>query len=453
MRKNDFSHINFLSPPALAWGVMGLLIGWLAFSTHKPIIKYRTSSSEALTQCGTGSEAYTCSMHPDVKKSAASDCPICGMKLIPLTAHMSKRSAHIYPASHDYLPTAKVVYGPMKKEIQVYGFIRVDQNQSMLITAEYPGRISAIRPLQQGSHIHAHKQLGSIYSEELIAAQKEFFDATCFRVTDPNMFIAARKKLRRWSFSEEHLLSLEEGGEPISSFPISSHFSGMVQQVLVKPGTYVQVGTPIARLIQPNAYWAEVEVLAEDLAWLKVGDRVKVHNLSENTPAVVAPIIYIDDWIDEQRGTAKVRVLLPATGENWKVGKFVQGSLAAELPKWSLQIPQTAVLWTGERAVVYLKQDSGSQSGFYLQEILLGEKIGASYEVLAGLKEGQEVASKGAFSLDAQAQLSGNIHLLSDDITPGSQMNMNVPDSHSTSPTHKTEKNISHTGHHIHNPQ
>ena len=56
-----------------------------------------------------------------------------------------------------------------------------------------------------------------------------------------------------------------------------------------------------------------------------------------------------------------------------------------KIKKQLLTIPASAVLWTGERSVVYLKTIQLNQ---FLKcvKITLGNQIGNNYEVLEGLK-------------------------------------------------------------------
>ena len=452
MSNKEHTHFVKLEFSGWKWGLLGLLIGWIVFSQRETLIKYRNFSSDIITQCGPEEEVqYSCSMHPEVHASEASDCPVCGMKLVAMGMHSlgTHHQAISLPAhalSHP-IHTAPVRALPMRKTIQLDGFVQADQNQNLVITAEYPGRISSLVHLQAGSHIHANQKLGSIYSEELIAAQKEFFDATCFRVTDPNMFIAARKKLRRWSFAEEHLLALEEGGDAIKTFPIKSHYSGRIQDILIQPGAYVQVGTPIANIIQSEALWADLEVFQEDLDWLKVGDQVQLHASMGMNQGVEARISFIDNWIDKDKVTARVRVLLPNHSRNWKVGQYVKGSAEVIKAETTIQIPQSAVLWTGKRAAVYVKE-KGTHHSYRLQEIHLGQKLGDTYQVVSGLTEGQMIVSEGVFQLDAAAQLSGNIHSLTLPEEKAPHNHMSHPEKHS--PDGKIME-MQNSSHHLHN--
>ena len=75
--------------------------------------------------------------------------------------------------------------------------------------------------------------------------------------------------------------------------------------------------------------------------------------------------------------------------------------------KDKLVIPRSAVLWTGKRSVVYVKQTDSDELNFKIREIETGPMLGNSYVVLSGLEEGEEIVTDGTFSVDAAAQLEG----------------------------------------------
>ena len=84
---------------------------------------------------------------------------------------------------------------------------------------------------------------------------------------------------------------------------------------------------------------------------------------------------------------------------------IVQANLTAFKDK--LVIPRSAVLWTGKRSIVYVKQTGTDEPVFKIREIGLGPMLGNSYIVADGLTEGEEIVTQGTFSVDAAAQLEG----------------------------------------------
>jgi Cu(I)/Ag(I) efflux system membrane fusion protein len=106
---------------------------------------------------------------------------------------------------------------------------------------------------------------------------------------------------------------------------------------------------------------------------------------------------------------AKVRIETGNQSKRLKPEMFVTGIVNARLDKYRnmIVIPKSAVLWTGERSIVYVKQTDSDEPMFKIREIGLGPMLGNSYVVTDGLTEGEEIVTQGAFSVDAEAQLEG----------------------------------------------
>jgi hypothetical protein len=71
-----------------------------------------------------------------------------------------------------------------------------------------------------------------------------------------------------------------------------------------------------------------------------------------------------------------------------------------------LAVPESAVLDTGSKRVVYLERGPGMFEGV---EVVLGVRCGDSYPVIRGLEAGQRVATAGAFLIDAETRLNPGV--------------------------------------------
>ncbi len=69
-------------------------------------------------------------------------------------------------------------------------------------------------------------------------------------------------------------------------------------------------------------------------------------------------------------------------------------------------VPETAIIDTGTRRVVFIETMPGMFDGV---EVRLGPRCGDYFPVLAGIEAGQKVATVGAFLIDAEARLSPNL--------------------------------------------
>src|SRR5271156_1886124 len=68
-----------------------------------------------------------------------------------------------------------------------------------------------------------------------------------------------------------------------------------------------------------------------------------------------------------------------------------------------LSIPESAVIDTGTRKVVYVETEPGVYEG---REVVLGPRSGDRFGVLDGLAPGERVAAAGAFLIDAESRLN-----------------------------------------------
>jgi Cu(I)/Ag(I) efflux system membrane fusion protein len=68
-----------------------------------------------------------------------------------------------------------------------------------------------------------------------------------------------------------------------------------------------------------------------------------------------------------------------------------------------LSVPESAVIDTGSRKIVYVEAEPGAYEG---REVVLGTRNGDRFPVLEGLSPGDRVAVNGAFLIDAESRLN-----------------------------------------------
>ena len=82
-----------------------------------------------------------------------------------------------------------------------------------------------------------------------------------------------------------------------------------------------------------------------------------------------------------------------------------------------LSVPESAVIDTGDRKVVYVEAEPGVFEG---REVVLGARIGDRFPVLEGLSAGEKVAATGAFLIDAESRLNQGAVATSEPASPTS---------------------------------
>jgi Cu(I)/Ag(I) efflux system membrane fusion protein len=120
-------------------------------------------------------------------------------------------------------------------------------------------------------------------------------------------------------------------------------------------------------------------------------------------------VSYIDPFINPSTRVAKVRIELPNKALKLKPEMFANGVLHSKIAESSdqLLIPKSSILWTGKRAIVYVRVPERESPSFLYRQIKLGPEAGDSYVVAEGLREGEAIAVNGVFKIDAAAQLEG----------------------------------------------
>ena len=151
-----------------------------------------------------------------------------------------------------------------------------------------------------------------------------------------------------------------------------------------------------------------------DLPFLKVGDLLEYGLKSIPGKRFSGRISFISPMLDPATRTVKIRVEAANPGLQLKPEMYADAVVKASLKQYNNQvvIPKSAVLWTGQRSVIYVKQPGTSTPAFLMRKIELGPSLGDSYVVASGLTDGEEVVTNGVFAIDASAQLEGKQSML-----------------------------------------
>lgn len=417
--KNLFQNIKENYKLVLGALLLGFLLGWLFFHSSG---ETTTANSNIEGHEGHNHESedpttWTCSMHPQIKQDKPGLCPICAMDLIPL-ATMQTSDENVDPneiilsesaAKLASIETSIVSKGIPKKEIYLQGKVQVDERNMAELTARFGGRIEKLFVNYTGQNVNKGDKLATIYSPGLVTAQRELLEAISTKESRPSLYAAAKGKLKLWDLTDEQIQSIEEKGETQMYFDVLSPISGTVSMRHVTLGDYVKEGTALFKVVDLSKIWVMFDAYESDLLWIKLGDKINftINALPGNN--FDAKVSFIDPFINGQTRIAKVRVELANPKMALKPEMFTKGILKSKIAEASNQIliPKSALLWTGKRAVVYVKVPNRETPSFLFREIVLGPEAGSFYVVAEGLEVGEEIATNGVFKIDAASQLQG----------------------------------------------
>lgn len=387
----------------------GLVASWLFTKSGK---EQSHEHEQAIAQ------QYTCSMHPQIRQNGPGKCPLCGMDLIPVTTTSENTNPYIHQLTESDrvaagVQTVKVKRAPASAEIHLTGKIAVNEERLSAITAKFPGRIEQLFISAEGQTVRAGDKLALIYSPELITAQQELLEAKKLVDVSPELYQAARNKLRLWKLNDRQIDAIEAANQVRELFEVYADVSGVIIRRLVSAGDYVNTGSALMEIAGLHNLWVVLDAFETDLPWIQKGSAIHF-----NTPALpgqsfTAIVKHINPVIDAITRTTQVRAEINNTAMLLKPEMLVNATMRVKLPGKSdvLVIPASAILWTGPRSVVYVRH-SDTHPAYEIREITLGPKMNNLYIVESGLEEGEEVVAEGTFAVDASAQLTGRYSMM-----------------------------------------
>ncbi|MCB0373262.1 MAG: efflux RND transporter periplasmic adaptor subunit [Muricauda sp.] len=399
--------------------IAGLLVGYFIFGGKVETASMDAHNHDAEMAAG---EMWTCSMHPQIMQPEPGSCPICGMDLIPADANGEGLAANQIKMTENAMVLAGVetlVVGSDiegSDHIKLSGKVAINQESDAVQSAYFDGRIESLSINFEGEEISKGQKLATIYAPALVAAQQELLTAAGLKSSQPQLYNAVRSKLKLWKLSDAQIDQIESSGKVVENFPVYANVSGVVSAIMVEEGDYIKTGSPLVKVANLNSVWVVFDAYENQLSQFKTGQGIEVSTKSYPNENFKAKVSFVDPILNAQTRTLEVRAELDNKNGLLKPGMFVQGEV--EVSKMEdnevLTVPESAVLWTGKRSVVYVQPDI-SASIFEMREVELGNLMNGAYVVNSGLKSGERVVAKGTFTVDAAAQLQGKKSMMNQD--------------------------------------
>ena len=266
---------------ALGWLVLGAALGgagtWYAISAQLIAAPKLGADSPAQAH-GTEPAAkapatiYHCPMHPAITSDHPGDCPICGMKLVPVApeahAHetgsdapaaagpaqdtqqtLGRVTVSVDPARQQMigLRTAKVARASVGGSWRSIGRVDVDPTRVRKANVKVEGYVESIYVNFLGQRVSKGQPLFTLYSPTVLVTQNEYVAALkSYRAAgssgpEPPLLAAARRKLELWDVPQSVIAELAQQG-PQKTLTFVSPISGVVTAKNVVEGSYLQPG-------------------------------------------------------------------------------------------------------------------------------------------------------------------------------------------------------------------
>ena len=304
----------------------------------------------------------------------------------------------------------------LEDSIRTVGRVVPDETRLHHVHTKFEGFIEELFVDYVGKFVRRGQPLFSIYSPELVATQKEYLLA--LRAQDQfgplgssptldgiDLLGSARQRLSLWDISADQIAQLEKTGQPIRAFNIYSPVTGFVTAKTAVQGMRVMPGDSLYDIIDLSTVWVLADVHEVNLPFVRMGQPAEVRLSYQPGKVWKGRVTYLYPTLEEKTRTVKVRLELPNSGGTLKPEMFADVEFKGSLGK-ALAVPESAVLSTGERTLVFVTNGEGA---FEPREVTTGMKVRNYYEIKSGLSAGERVATGANFLIDSESKLKAAI--------------------------------------------
>lgn len=303
--------------------------------------------------------------------------------------------------------------GPFGKEVRTVGQVAFDETRVHTITLKIDGWVDQLVVNATGQYVAQGQPLLTIYSPMLVAAEEELLLAKHLqsdvsaanadaRQSATDLVAAARRRLSYWDVPETDIAGVEQSGQALKTLTVRAPAGGYVLEKNVLAGQKIMAGDPLYKVADLGTVWVEGEVFEQDLASVRTGQAVQADFEAFPGEHQSGHISYVYPTLNPDTRTVRVRVVLSNAGLRLKPGMYATIRITGTERPRVLTVPRSAVLSTGERSIVFVREDNGQLSP---REVAIGASNADRVEVLRGLTAGQTVVASATFLIDAESNL------------------------------------------------
>jgi RND family efflux transporter MFP subunit len=312
-----------------------------------------------------------------------------------------------------------VVYTTVRREtltrtIRTVGHIAPAEPKITDITPKIDGFVEELYVDYTGESVRRGQPLLTLYSPLLVAAQEELLTAKRMadRVDSSSaeawrnaqaMLAAARRRLEYWDITAEQIRQVEETGEVSKTLTLVAPFTGIVLEKNVVEGQRVREGMRLYRLADLSEVWVEGDVFEQDLQFVREGAQAHMEVEAYPGEHIMGRVTFVYPTVDPRSRTNRVRVTVPNADMRLKPGMFATVYFDAQIGRDVLAVPMEAVIVTGERNLVFVRDADGMLNP---REVVLGSRAGDRVQILSGLEEGEQIVGSANFLIDAESRLA-----------------------------------------------
>lgn len=310
--------------------------------------------------------------------------------------------------------TARAERRRLTRQLNALG--RVDFNEERLarLHPKTSGWIEQLRVNETGGRVQKDTVLLSIYSPDLVAAQREYLlamqnlenarSSTLGQVKQSaqNLLRSARARLELFDVPEYQIKALEQSRKIEKHLYIHSPFAGRVMHIGARKGQYIAPKDELYLIADLSRIWVNVDIYEDDLPWMKVGDRAEMSVRAAPGRLFEGRVTFIHPVLQQKSRTVRVRLEFDNPELALKPGMFANVVLHTDAQPEAVVVPSEAVVRSGSREQLFVMRAPGK---FEPRPVTLGVSAGGFTQIIEGLAPGEEVVTSSQFLIDSESKL------------------------------------------------
>ncbi|GAA4807009.1 hypothetical protein GCM10023231_40250 [Olivibacter ginsenosidimutans] len=301
-----------------------------------------------------------------------------------------------------HISTAVIGAGNVNNYTRTNGRLRVNPEESNVISSRNAGRIEQLYVKETGTSIRKGQALFKGYSEQLLTLQQEllmthkqaeqFTSDTRFQ----DIFEAAKQKLLLYGQTQQQLSSLLRSGKASPYITFYAPSSGVVSELLITEGQYVAEGDALLRLEGYHSMWVEADIYPREASLVKEGQKLTVFANGNTEQPLQMEVQFISPAYQESTQLLQLRGTIANPDNKLQAGMPATILLPQTSSIESLSVPSNAIIRSGKSSHVWIAL---GKEKFEPRIVETGAEAFDRTAITSGLKAGDNVVISGAYLL------------------------------------------------------
>jgi len=316
--------------------------------------------------------------------------------------------------------TVRLARREIPVELSATGLITYDPRAARTVSARADGWIERLHVKYRFQRVERGAPLMDLNSRELLTAQENHLLLLAQTPRDQTLLDASARRLELLGLDRDQLAELERTRTPERTITYYSPIAGHLHEneqgeavpadamsgagstaagLIVREGSFVEKGRTIFTINGTDPVLALINVHPDRQMWIREGQVVAVQVMGGDS--VTGRVDLVEPAFREGGTFPTVRVYLRNAADHLIIGSRCTAIIHGD-PVSLPVVPASAVVSTGMRSFVFVRQGDGFRS----REVATGLRSGGWVEVRSGIGEGEDIARNAQLLIDSEAFLN-----------------------------------------------